>query len=127
MPMKQGYQGYEDDGSARVVGSTERPGVVFNREQQASTSRATLSFATGLRAITLILSNASTAKYVYFVFNADNDADATAKIAAAASRTRIPVGESITLPFSRNALCRRIDLVSDAGTADVTLIGVADE
>lgn len=114
-------------GDAAKVTPVERPGVVTNREQAASTTRATLTFGTGLNGVTLMLSNASGALYVHFVFNADNDADAIAKIASGNSRLRVPIGESITLTFPTSALCTRIDMATNAGTVDVTLLGVAGE
>lgn len=114
-------------GDSAKVTPVEYPGVTVNREQAASTTRAALTFATGLRALTLMLSNASGALYVFFVFNADSNADATTKLAAANTRLRVPIGESITLTFPTGALCTRIDMVTNAGTVDVTVLGVSDE
>jgi hypothetical protein len=110
-----------------VVSPYEAPGVQYSREVAASTTRQSISFPTGVRSATVFTSNASGSLYTYLVVNADNDADAIAKLALPTARIRLPVNQTFLLLMADDALCSRMDFATNAGTMDATVLGVADE
>lgn len=55
----------------------------------------------------------ATGKYLYVVFNAYSNADASAKLATPGQRFVIPLGEVRKFNFPASSACSRIDLLSD--------------